>query len=241
MARTGKIAQLPFEIREDLNGRLLDGRQGPDLLAWLNSLPAVRTTARKNNWQVPEITDGNLSEWRAGGFADWLNETLKIRRMELWADTARRLQLAAGGSLAGAAADIAAGRIMEALMAMDDADTVPAEGEEPKEGPDIIGMGMALAKLRAAETLAAKLTQDGDRLNLARKKLEQDAAKLRMAQEKFRREMAGNFLDWSADERVKAIAAGKATREETVSQLSMLADLFYGQPPEDAGPPAELL
>lgn len=247
MARTGKIAQLPFDLREQLNQRLLDGRQGPELLTWLNGLPAVRDTAAEKDWQVREITDGNLSEWRAGGFDEWLQETLRIRRMEMWVETSKRLQRAAGGSLAGAAADIAAGKIMEQLMTLPDADAVADDDGEPA-GNELLSTGKVLATLRAAETQARraeadlqKIGQAEEKLKLSREKLDQDAAKLEMAQEKFRREMAGNFLDWSEDERVKRIATGKATREEKVSQLSMLADLFYGQPPEDAGPPADVL
>ena len=39
MARTGKIARLPDDIREQLNRRLNDGEKGKKLVMWLNSLP----------------------------------------------------------------------------------------------------------------------------------------------------------------------------------------------------------
>lgn len=81
-ARKGKIASLPREIRQQLNERLLDGEFAPQILPWLNSLPEVKerlaTRARAGEGEVPEITDGNLSEWRAGGFQDWCQD-VKVR------------------------------------------------------------------------------------------------------------------------------------------------------------------
>ena len=39
MSRTGKIARLPKEIREQLNRRLEDGETGVEVSTWLNGLP----------------------------------------------------------------------------------------------------------------------------------------------------------------------------------------------------------
>ena len=41
MARNGKIARLPKEIRAELNKRLDDNEPGPNLLGWLNGKPEV--------------------------------------------------------------------------------------------------------------------------------------------------------------------------------------------------------
>ena len=41
MARNGKIARLPRDLRDELNRRLQDGKQGGPLLVWLNALPTV--------------------------------------------------------------------------------------------------------------------------------------------------------------------------------------------------------
>ncbi|HVY68440.1 MAG TPA: hypothetical protein VHH73_00835, partial [Verrucomicrobiae bacterium] len=69
ITRLGKIACLPNDIREQLNLRLHDGEQGPELLAWLNALPEARQQARL---QGQEITPQNLSNWRQGGYQDWV-------------------------------------------------------------------------------------------------------------------------------------------------------------------------
>ncbi len=70
-ARNGKIARLPREIREELNERLERSEAGPQLLAWLNGLKEVKKLLRDELNGVP-ISKQNLSEWRQGGFQEWL-------------------------------------------------------------------------------------------------------------------------------------------------------------------------
>jgi hypothetical protein len=41
MARNGKIARLPIEIRGELNRRLRSGEKARRLVPWLNSMPEV--------------------------------------------------------------------------------------------------------------------------------------------------------------------------------------------------------
>jgi hypothetical protein len=74
--RTGKIARLPAAVRDQLNARLHDGESAVTLLPWLNALPEVQAAltahaAGQQNAARP-VTPQNLSEWRRGGFADWL-------------------------------------------------------------------------------------------------------------------------------------------------------------------------
>jgi hypothetical protein len=49
---------------------LQDGEPGGPLLAWLNALPQV-TQALAKDFDGCVISKQNLSEWRAGGFAEW--------------------------------------------------------------------------------------------------------------------------------------------------------------------------
>jgi hypothetical protein len=77
-ARNGKIARLPLEIREELNQRLERSEPGPQLLAWLNALKEVKKLLKAEFDGAP-ISKQNLSEWRKGGFEEWL------ARQELWA------------------------------------------------------------------------------------------------------------------------------------------------------------
>jgi hypothetical protein len=69
--RNGKIAKLPQSIRDQLNTRLSDGQEGPEILPWLNAIPKVQEIL-KDKFDSQPITKQNLSEWRAGGYEDWL-------------------------------------------------------------------------------------------------------------------------------------------------------------------------
>jgi hypothetical protein len=67
----GKIARLPHSVREEINQRLRDGRPGLEILAWLNSLPLVRETLQ-THFDGSPVSEMNLSYWRHGGYAGWL-------------------------------------------------------------------------------------------------------------------------------------------------------------------------
>jgi hypothetical protein len=70
-ARNGKIARLPRSVRHQLNERLERSEPSPQLLDWLNTLPEVKEVVQNHFAGVP-ISKQNLSEWRQGGFQEWL-------------------------------------------------------------------------------------------------------------------------------------------------------------------------
>jgi hypothetical protein len=70
-ARNGKIARLPRFVRDELNERLECSEPSPQLLDWLNALPEVKKVLKSDFAAVP-ISKQNLSEWRQGGFEEWL-------------------------------------------------------------------------------------------------------------------------------------------------------------------------
>ena len=71
LTRTGKIARLPRHLRDQLNRRLENGEQAKPLAAWLNSLPEVQAILEADFAAKP-IRPQNLSEWKQGGYRDWL-------------------------------------------------------------------------------------------------------------------------------------------------------------------------
>ena len=75
--RNGKIARLSREVRDELNRRLERSQPGPNLLDWLNGLPEVRELLQEQ-FEGEPISKQNLSQWRQGGFQEWL------ARQELW-------------------------------------------------------------------------------------------------------------------------------------------------------------
>ncbi|SPE52491.1 hypothetical protein SBV1_1530037 [Verrucomicrobia bacterium] len=70
-ARNGKIARLPYELRETLNQRLQEGHEGKSLLRWLNSSAQVQQVLAEH-FEGASINAQNLTEWRQGGYQDWL-------------------------------------------------------------------------------------------------------------------------------------------------------------------------
>jgi hypothetical protein len=71
--RNGKIARLPKHVREELNQRLDNGERGQSFLRWLNSRPEVRALMAAEFDGRP-IDKHSLSEWRRGGYAEWLRQ-----------------------------------------------------------------------------------------------------------------------------------------------------------------------
>jgi hypothetical protein len=71
--RNGKIANLPSDIREQLNLRLLEGENGGELVAWLNALPAVQSIL-SSHFNGSPVSQVNLTHWRQGGYLQWLTE-----------------------------------------------------------------------------------------------------------------------------------------------------------------------
>ncbi len=70
-SRTGKIARLPRAVRDELNQRLRDGESGASLVNWLNELPQVKA-ALQRDFGGRAINEQNLSDWKQGGYRDWL-------------------------------------------------------------------------------------------------------------------------------------------------------------------------
>ena len=84
-ARTGKIARLPGAVRHELNQRLNNGALGRELVPWLNALPEVRSILTHRFAGRP-ITEDNLSQWRHGGFQDWLRQQERRDRLRELSD-----------------------------------------------------------------------------------------------------------------------------------------------------------
>ena len=72
LPRKGKIGRLPLTVREQLNLRIADGVETTPLLAWLNAQVETQEILRRDFASRP-VTPQNLSEWRQGGFQDWLH------------------------------------------------------------------------------------------------------------------------------------------------------------------------
>src|SRR5215475_11824507 len=89
--RIGKIARIPHSIREQLNLRLHDHQPHKTILPWLNSLPEVKAVLAADFDNRP-ITKQNLSEWKQGGFRDWLLQFQAAHFLQFISDTDSKTQ-----------------------------------------------------------------------------------------------------------------------------------------------------
>lgn len=184
MARNGKIARLPREIREELNRRLSDGETGGSLLAWLNGLPQVRQVLTKD-FGGCRVSKQNLSEWRAGGFREWQarQETLAQAR-ELAAD-ANEITAATDGRLTDHLATVLAARYAAALAGWSGEVT-----EEFRRGLRALrGLCQDIVELRRGDHSGARLQMERERLERAREKTED--------------EVVAHFERWAANSQVR--------------------------------------
>ncbi len=178
MARTGKIARLPQEIRRQLNRRLDDGECGKGLVEWLNSLPEVQSVMAAE-FEGRVITEQNLSEWKQRGYREWVvqQETLEqVKRMALDAD---ELGQATGELLTDKLAVCLAGRYAMAVAEWD--------------GNPESGIGSKLRVLRALAQDVVELRR-GDH-SAARLKIEQ--ARLEDERNEANRVIEDLFWEWA--------------------------------------------
>ncbi len=96
MTHNGKIARLPWNIRDKLNHRLENGEQGGRILAWLNTLPEVQTMLNEEFGGDP-VNAQNLSNWRKGGYQDWLKQQERRAVVRELTENAGQLAADAGG------------------------------------------------------------------------------------------------------------------------------------------------
>lgn len=111
--RNGKIAQLPQPIRDDLNHRLQNGQQSPELLVWLNQLPETKELLAKFNYQP--INKSNLSDWRHGGFLEWLQDQAREARIQRISESGATFEKAEAGDLFENFARFAVAELMDDL------------------------------------------------------------------------------------------------------------------------------
>ena len=158
MSRTGKIARLPKEIREELNQRLQDGEPGPGLVRWLNRLPEVNEVLADRFGGRP-INEVNLTEWRQGGFLDWERHEQARALVCQMAERAQDLEFEAEGV---PIADRLAALLATELALY--AETALREASDPKERWERLRAALQeVSKLRREDHRAARVTIERER------------------------------------------------------------------------------
>ena len=151
MKRTGKIARLPHQLRDQLNQRLHNGEPGVDLIQWLNALPEVQALLAEHFNAVP-ISPQNLSEWNNGGFLDWLATQELLEDAREFAATTAQLP-GADGELAGSLSRAIIARYAVLLGKM------PLDGPTPPDVLDQINLLLRLHRMTLQVQRRALLAQ----------------------------------------------------------------------------------
>jgi len=211
MARQGKIARLPHTLRDAVNSRLLNGESGSKILVWLNAQPeALQVWAE--HFEGAPANEGNLSEWRGGGYKEWLGRREKAENLKTLSRFALDLTNA-GGHIADGAAAILSGHILEVLeqagnMAVtggsDDADADPAKG--------LAAMAKAVASLQSSGVARA-------RLELDKRKVKQKDQALALDQKKFEISTVEKFMEWAKSPEAIAILESGKPKSIQISEL----------------------
>jgi len=217
MARNGKIARLPREVRDELNRRMENGEQGGSLLAWLNALPVMSALLARDFGGSP-VSKQNLCEWRAGGFAEWQarQETLDQAR-ELAAD-AGEITAATDGRLTDHLATVVAVRYASALAGWNGEVTE----EFRRRLRALRGLCQDIVELRRGDHSGTRLKMEQDRLDEARKKTEE--------------EVIAHFQRWLKNSGVRdLVCQNYLTPEEREARMREI----FGRPPSPPEPSEE--
>jgi hypothetical protein len=196
MARNGKIARLPYLVRERINRALHDGDDADTILLWLNELAEVSS----------KITPQNLSAWRNGGYAEWVADQNEVEKIKKITEYCSRIAGVSDPSMSDGLKAIAAGKILFHLQNI-------------SNNPDDTSIAVDLAK---AACSINKADQEQRRLSLSEIKIKQSQAQLDLARSKFERETCDLFLKWYNDRRAAEIAASEVNHDIKMAELSKL-------------------
>jgi hypothetical protein len=216
--RTGKVARLPLAIREEVNRRLLDNEPAGKILPWLNALPEV-VSILGEDFEGLAVNDQNLSEWRKGGFQDWLKRRDRIEHTRELAQTAVKFAKAGGGNLTEGAAAILSGRILDVLEQLDDL-VKSAEGETAEQTREKMGlMAEAIEGLTLSVSRLRKGDHNAETLRLNRARLDQSAEVLKLARDKFEMEASEKLLDQALRQKAEEINSSNLSNADKIAAM----------------------
>lgn len=215
--RTGKIARCPPAIREEVCRRLHDGESGPRILAWLNTQEVVLRVLDEYFHEEP-VSPQNLSEWRQGGYQDWLKRREQLERTKSLANYAGELAERGQGTGAGNVA-IVGGQLLEIFESLDVEEQKTLLKTKPAT---YIALVDVLARLEKSQADRIKAEAGRDMVEIQRQRADQAEAKLNLERDKFARQTCELYLKWYDDQRAKEVVTSGAPRAEQIEKLRQL-------------------
>jgi hypothetical protein len=162
MTRDGKIARLPWSLRDELNRRLRDGEPGKNLVDWLNSLPAVQEVLQEG-FGGRLISEQNLSEWQQGEYQDWLRD----QETRTWVQELASRSEDISEDIKEEAGDLSVADLLAAplAIALDRCQPVLAAKatEDPKQVRALLDIARELARLRRGDHSQQRLRFERER------------------------------------------------------------------------------
>lgn len=204
MSAKGKMARLPFAVRQELNRRHRDGVSDVALMTWLNSLPEVKKALENSDFggveHRVEILGANMTDYfRPGGPYDaWLREEADVEHVERTTELSLRLAEKAGGMVSKPMLAILAGRISQAMRSANEEDQAD--------------LAKALTAVAQAESSVYRAQTDRDRLAVQAQTVSLDA-------KKFKYQVAKDALRLFDDVKAREIAQGGGSHEEKIEKL----------------------
>ena len=174
MIHNGKIARLPRNIRDELNHRLENGEPGRRILGWLNALPDVQAVL-KAEFGGSLINAQNLTNWRKGGYQDWLKQQERRATVRELMANAEELATDAGG--------VEIGNHLSAVLVAELAASARRAIEELAEPAErcvkLQEFLLTLARVRRQDYLAGRLAIERERRARERVKEQSEDASMR--------------------------------------------------------------
>jgi hypothetical protein len=217
----GKIARLPYAIREQLNQRLLDNQPASEILPWLNGLPAVKKILAAQFKNVPLIRQ-NLDSWRQGGYQEWLKDWKDAVKYQRTAQYAARISRAGRGKIAAGAVTIISSQIIDQLNASSNGQRSAAD----------------LAKIAFAATALLHAEQSHTRLKFEKTRVRLRHEQVTLQWDKHQRDVVAIAQRVLNDEQAKAIQESKISNAEKIELLGLrlFGDLWQTRLPSEPDP-----
>ena len=214
VTRNGKIARLPKAVREELNRRLSDGEPGKELVVWLNHLPEVqRVLAAEFGGRA--VREQNLSEWKQGGYGEWLRKQEALELVRNLSAEAEDLKAATTEPLSDELGLWLAARYAVATQ------TLASKGNDGEvDWQRLRELCNDVVALRRGDHSAARL------------KIEQ--ARLERDREKTEAEIAEHFKRWAQNPKMRGLICRDGLSPEDLGRG--IREIFELPPDETANP-----
>jgi len=198
-------------------------------LKWLNGHPATRAHLDARH-QGSSITEDNLSRWRQGGYAGWLENRQAREAISVMAEACRNISQEEQDALTDQLALVLTARMVVELRKVDELPEGPLKSAAWR---DLVS---SLLILRRSEFYAQKARLERDKL-LPKKEPEKAPECAQERQERFRRVLGLGGPHWNNfEKRWEGEGAAEMTEKEEVEDL-VRKELRRRKAAREAAPP----